>query len=292
LIPAAGEGFGEWTVLEASPIAGGGFDARATDSEGREVRLWVGAAGVGADPAEVEAVRARLSRIYHSSLPRVLGAAIVGDRAAVAVQAYCGPTLAERLVSGPLDAPAAIDVARGVAAGLVKAHRAEVMHGAITPEEIILAEDGRTLLAHLGLAPFLEARAPRAPEDAGPTGAESADVFGLSRALVQALEGTDPLDREGAAPADWGGRAAESFDPGLPEGLRRLLSRALLPDPTRRVRHAEELAGDLGVIRASWDTMTAAPPRPTVPFPALPRPAVLAIGILTLLAVLLGLRAC
>jgi hypothetical protein len=38
--------------------------------------------------------------------------------------------------------------------------------------------------------------------------------------------------------------------------------------------------------------MTAAPPRPTVPFPALPRPAVLAIGILTLLAVLLGLRAC
>ncbi len=289
MIPKPGETFGAWTIQEIREIAGDGFEARAVDAEGREVCLWAGAVGAGSTDEAVAAVRTRLSRIYHASLPRVLSGGVEADRAIVTVQAYRGPTLAQRLADGPMDAREALDRIRAIAAGLVKAHRAGVVHGFVAPEEIVLAEDGRTLLPHLGLADLLTERPRRAPEASREP---SADVFGLSRCLVHALEGQDPLAAAGKDPGDWAGRTADDFDPALPEGLRRLLGRALLPDAERRLRHAEELAGDLGVIAASWQTLTEPPPRPTVPMPAVSRIAIAGGIVVAVLALLMALRAC
>ncbi|MGQ0722296.1 MAG: hypothetical protein ACT4PE_12110 [Candidatus Eiseniibacteriota bacterium] len=247
------ERFGGYEILERSDIGGGGFDALARGADGRDVRLWVGCSGSGApDPGRPtpDRIRETLAGVYQAGLPRVLGAEIVQGRAVLVVQPYRGETLAERLRSAPLEPLEAIDRVRGVAAALVKAHRAGVTHGSITAGEILLADDGRTLLLHLGLSPFVgdtRSGLPTPPTEAG-------DVVALAGVLNRCLTGSEtrPHPTEQTLPAH------------LPQGLRRLLARALHADPALRMRRAEELAGDLAVIRASWGS-TSPPRRRRVP---------------------------
>jgi len=290
--------FGDFEILERREADGGGFDARARGSDGKEVCLWVGAPGraEGGGGAELAAVRAALAKVYHAGVPRVLGHEVVEGRAVLIVQAYRGATLAERLAGAPLGDTESLDVARGVAAALQKAHAAGVVHGAVGPGEIVLAEDGRTLLIHPGFGPFLEPRRPRAPEDLEPPHAsESGDVFGLARALVRCLTGEDPLERadpEAEARALREGLAVteESFPPRLPQGLRRFLARSVHPDAARRVHRAEEFAGDLAVIRASWDSLQpVASPSPG----RLPRRIALPVALVVVATLLvLSMRSC
>ncbi|MEZ5063180.1 MAG: hypothetical protein R3B81_00510 [bacterium] len=242
-------------ILERTEIAGGGLDVLARDAEGREVRLWLGCEGSAG--LDLEPLKAALARVYHSSLPRVLAAETHDGRAALRFESYRGRRLTDRIAEGPLAAPEAIDIVRAAAAALVKAHAKGVEHGGITAADILLADDGRTLLLHTGFGPWLGDRPPRAPGEAAAVPG-AGDVFALSRVLIQALEGADPFP--GAEPSP--PRDEASFDPALPQGLRRLLARAVAPDAARRMVRAEELAGDLGVMRASWDSMFAPPASP------------------------------
>jgi serine/threonine protein kinase len=284
--PAPLTRFGAWEILERRGIPGGGFDALARDATGREVRLWAGrpgsgtASGPGPTPP---AASAALSKVYHASLPRVIAGAVAEDRAVLAVAPYRGRTLEERLLEGPLPVPEALDAVRTVAAGLVKAHRAGATHGALDAGEILLAEDGRTLLLHVGFGAFLGPRPPRAPEDAaeGPR-PEASDVFGLSRVLLECLLGRDPVE-------PGGGLGPGALPPEWPEGLRRFLARSVSADATRRIHRAEEFAGDLAVIRASWEASSArggaAPAGPD-------RRIVLAAGLAGIVAAALAARSC
>lgn len=293
--------FGDFEILARHEAGGGGFDARARGTDGREVCLWVGAPGAcgSESAAELAAVQAALGKVYHPGLPRVLGRALIDGRAVLIVQAYRGVTLSERLAAGPLEDTVSLDVARSVAAVLQKAHAAGLFHGAVGPDEILLAEDGRTLLLHLGLQPFLGPRPPRAPEELDtPGGSPSADVFGLARVLIRCLTGEDPLERadpEAAARALREGFAASeaSFPSRLPQGLRRFLARSVHPDPARRIHRAEEFAGDLGVIRASWEAFRE-PSGPSalarVRFPG--RSAVVAIVVGAAALIALWMRSC
>lgn len=285
--------FGRFEILDRFDVEGGGFDALARVEE-REVRLWVGREGSGSPGGaeSAEAVRKRLATIYHASLPQVLGAEVVEERAVLVLQPYRGERLSRVLAAGPLEPPVAIDVVRAAGAALVKAHRVGVAHGAITSEEIFRSEDGRTLLLHLGWGAFLAPRAPRAPGETAES--EAGDVFGLARVLVECLEGRDPFPSGlEAFTIDAPARAAADFPPHLPEGLRRLLARALHPDPARRMRRAEELAGDLGVLRATWHSLKEADPHPVIPFPQLLHPIRLtAVALSLALVALLAFRAC
>jgi hypothetical protein len=270
--------FGRYEILEREEIDGGGFDALARGPDRREVRLWVGGAG-SASPAagrqDLDRVREALVKVYQAGLPRVLGAEVVDGRAVLVVQAYHGRSLARALESGALDELDAIDRVRGIAAALVKAHRAGLTHGNINPAEILLADDGRTLLLHLGLGPYLGA-----DDGATAPASEAGDVFALAGVLNRCLVGpaAAPHPGEENLPARW------------PQGLRRLLARALHADPARRMRRAEELAGDLAVIRASWGAPSARASRPGRL--RLSGPLGFALAGVAALALALRLRSC
>ena len=105
---------GPYSIESRREMAGGGFDALATDATGKTVRLWVGAPGrtttaTGDGP---DALVAALSRVYHSSLPRPLTASVIDDRAVVVLQPYQGRTLADALAEA---APAATTGTAGTA---------------------------------------------------------------------------------------------------------------------------------------------------------------------------------
>ncbi len=282
------ETIGGFEVLSRGEIEGGGMDLRARRTEGgEEVRLWVGAAGrVGAADGGPEEMVRRLSKVYQTGLPRVVEGFVHDDRAVIVVQAYKGTPLEERLAQGPFPIVEALDIAKSIGAALAKAHAQQVVHGHVDERAIFLHEDGRALLLYLGLAPFLNLRSPRAPEDLAEPSSETSDVFGLSRVLVRMVTGTDPMRRvdageERAALASGRSPSAADFPEQLPEGLRRLLARAVHHDRSERIRRAEELAGDLRVLRASWDSIAKQPEKP-LPFPRMGR--ILVAGLLVALA--------
>ncbi len=288
----------EFEILESSPIEGGGRDALArVRSSGEEVRLWIGAASGSAPSATAprDLVK-RLQRVHQSSLPRVLEGFHDGARAVFVLQSYRGESLARRTAAAPPSVPDAIDVVKGIGAALAKAHAQGLVHGFVDESAVFLHEDGRPLLLYLGLGPHLAARPARAPEDLDGPRTATGDVFGLARVLARLVTGTDPYARgtteEAVLALRMGFRSmAGELSPEIPEGLRRFLVRSIHPDPAVRIRRAEEFAGDLRVMRASWDTM-AAPVQRALPFPPIRRVALTALAVgAAAAAVLLG-RGC
>src|SRR5262245_15759378 len=69
---------------------------------------------------------------------------------------YEGPTLKQRLESGPLAVDEALDIATQIADGLAKAHAQGIVHRDIKPGNMMVTEDGVRIL-DLGLATFADA---------------------------------------------------------------------------------------------------------------------------------------
>jgi serine/threonine protein kinase len=283
----------DFEILERAEIAGGGFHALARRrAGGTTVRLWAGAVGreAGEGSSRAADVASRLGKVYQSSLPRVLEGFESEHRAVFVVQHYSGISLAERMNRAPVEILEALDIGKSIGAALAKAHAAGFRHGCLDEHSIFLHEDGRALLLHLGLSPFLSARPPRAPEDLQFEPSETSDVFGLARVFCRLVLHRDPYDTTDSLAR---GVHIQSSDlpQDLPEGLRRFLARSIHPELSMRIRRAEEFAGDLRVLRASWDSITQVPER-ALPFPPLGRfAAVLALAAAAIAAVLI-VRGC
>jgi eukaryotic-like serine/threonine-protein kinase len=136
--------------------------------------------------------------------------------------------LCEQSLAGLLDACGALSVedatavGEAVASALVAAHEAGLVHGGVTPHNVLLREDGEPVLADFGFA--LRRRykqlpgpwtAPEVVRGEDPT--ESSDLYGLGAVLFTALTGRRPGER------------AE-----LAEPLGELVARLLAADPADR----------------------------------------------------------
>lgn len=133
----------------------------------------------------------------------------------------------------------ALDVARG----LDHLHRRGIVHRAIRPSNIMLRDDGRAVVADVGVSHLLEDAAGdanldfrfMAPELARGKGIDGKfDVYALGLSLVEAVTGEIPL-----LGADMGStlniRAEHTVPVGSDWGrMRRPLARAVHPSPARR----------------------------------------------------------
>jgi len=120
-------------------------------------------------------------------------------------------------------------------------HAQGLVHGDVTPANVLFAADGRPLLSDLGVARLLGTRpgevgGTRGYLDpavlAGATPGPASDVHGLAATCLAALTGLPPYDEQG-----------HRVDPpdGTHPGLRATLEAALAPDPVDRPT-AEALA--------------------------------------------------
>lgn len=174
-----------------------------------------------------------------------------------------GPTVAQLLSQHTLPAAAVAAIGRQAALGLASAHADGIVHRAISPENLVIAPDGRLCLIDFGSVraagdqhlpdpvfpePGVTAYWPperRAGVDAGATG----DVYSLGLVMWEALTG-EPQVGDGADQ-----RPVRRLLAGLPGGdsetpwLREVLLRATAEDPAARPTAAElaqvleELAG-------------------------------------------------
>jgi len=211
-----------------------------------------------------------LARLRHPNIITVYRAIPPeeGDGLALYIMEFItGGTLADRLESGPLPAPEALELGRDLLDGLEAAHHAGFVHRDIKPANIFLS-NGRTVLGDFGLA-----RAPTeassgegtpaymAPEQQpmvrGPVTPRT-DLFAVGLVLYEAYTGR--RRRLGNDP-DWSG---------VPRPVARVLSRAVEQDPAKRWPDARSFR------RALWRTRTRRYVRRTLALTL----AGLAVGIL------------
>jgi hypothetical protein len=171
-----------------------------------------------------------------------------------------GPSLREVLAArGPLPPARAARAAAGVCAALASAHGHGIVHGHLTPDNVLLTGDGQVKLTDFRVAvaarPFSTASDP------------AADLRALSRCLAAMLTGLEPADD---VPVRLG--------PEVPPALAAIVNRAA-DDPINSYSSAADIGRDLDRFLATihQSAVSAAahstvppydPPQPSVTIPS------------------------
>ncbi|MEM9566374.1 MAG: serine/threonine-protein kinase, partial [Actinomycetota bacterium] len=237
------------------------FRARAVDGSAVAIKVHE-----RAEDGRLEAMR--LASVAHPGIAALLDHGRTGDgRMWLALPWIEGATLAHRLASGP---PLPLDRARTLVADLAAAvdalHDVGLVHGDLSPDNVLLDGDGRPVLIDLAASMSVDAAAidrttglevattPRyaAPEVAGgqPVG-PSADVYAVALIAYEAVTGAFPFPDVATPIAMLGHHAAtepvapSEHRPSLPPAVDAALLWALAKDPADRPATAGALAAAL-----------------------------------------------
>src|SRR5262245_12796441 len=156
---------GGFEIVELIGSGGMGQVYRARDAKlGREVALKILPDLFADDPERVGRFRREaqvLASLNHPHIAQIHGFEDSGATHALVMELVEGPTLAERIASGPIDVRDAIPIARQLADALEAAHEQGIVHRDLKPANIKVRDDGTVKVLDFGLAKAL------APQDAG-----------------------------------------------------------------------------------------------------------------------------
>ncbi len=214
---------------------------------------------LGSDPQIAGRFRQLASAIRQLNHPNIAATQEVGDKAGLP---YLVTRAVERArpLAEKLDQPWAVDAAADlvmqVGQALEHAYRKGILHGSLTPDTILVQEDGRVALTDLGLAELLElvgaqlkqtASPYLAPERAAGGSADPrADVYSLAAIAYSLLTRRGPLVIKGQV------QPPSRFNPDVPAEMDNVLLKALAQDPTQRYP-------DVGSFLAAFGAVTLAP---------------------------------
>ncbi|MET0191559.1 MAG: serine/threonine-protein kinase, partial [Pseudonocardia sediminis] len=192
----------------------------------------------------------------------VYDAGVLADGRPYLISERCDGSLADLVsVRGPLPADRVADLGLTLARALHYAHAAGVLHGDVTPQNVLLRSSGAPVLADFGLAVLRDHRtataagftqAHAAPETLGDTRVidERSDVYGLGSTLYAALTGQAPFPREpGEDDPEHVDRIRTEpvTEPAGPPALTGLIVAMLAKDPARRPG-TDEITDRLGTV--------------------------------------------
>ena len=280
--------WGHLEILER--IGGGGFGEvyRARDSRlEREVALKLlrrkGGEAFELDSSVLKEGRL-LARLRHPNVATIYGVDQYEGQVGLWMEFVRGKTLEALLQEqGPLGAREAVGIGLDLCRALAAVHGAGLIHGDIKAQNVIREEGGRIVLADFGLGRDLE-RNPSEPLQGGtpPCMAPEllrggqvtvrSDIYALGVLLFRLLTGTFPVRGRSIEEALHNMELGEikplrDLRPDLPEGLTRVIERALLRDPMRRFATPGEferaLTSSLGPESAFWHFPWIREPLPT-----------------------------
>jgi eukaryotic-like serine/threonine-protein kinase len=254
-----------YDVLELLGTGGMGAVYRAHDRELDElVALKLIHPQLAASPRFVERFRREVKlarRVTHRNVARTFELVHAGAVMFCTMELVDGESLRGRLERGPSVGPRlAAWIASEVCAALAAAHAAGVVHRDIKPDNILLATDGRVVLADFGVAvlgvPGQAVDVSGTPEYMAPEQARgepataATDVYAVGVVLYEMLSGRRAFSGDShavlAAKRDHR-TGALVLAGGAPE-LVRIVARATAHDPADRIRSVAELAALLAPL--------------------------------------------
>ena len=178
-----------------------------------------------------------------------------------------GGTLRELLNErGPMPPHAVVAVLRPVLGGLAVAHRSDLVHRDVKPENVLISDGGEVKIADFGLvralteagitstSVILGTAAYLSPEQVSNGSATArSDVFALGILTYELLTGVTPFGGDTALSVayqrlDRGVPPPSAAIGGVPARFDELVRRATEQDPARRYADADEMAANLDAI--------------------------------------------
>jgi hypothetical protein len=205
-----------------------------------------------------------------------------------------GPSLKSRLETlhqrgEQLPLAEALRITRDVGSALAYAHGHDIVHRDVKPANVILEASGRVILTDFGVAKILSGTqftatgtvlgtpAYMAPEQGlGQAGDGRSDIYSLGVMLYEMATGRLPFDADTPLAVVMKHvheplPLPRTVTPGLPEGIERVILRALAKDPSQRYARVDEMVAALQTAGAAAPGSAPVPsPAPNVPEP---RPA-------------------
>jgi len=285
-----GTRLGPYEVAEQIGAGGMGEVYRATDTNlRRQVALKVLPMTVASDTERLARFQREaqvLAALSHQNIAGIYGLERAQGTTALVMELVEGPTLADRLVRGPIPLEEALPIARQIAEALEAAHDLGIVHRDLKPANIKVRADGVVKVLDFGLAKALEpggggsasgltasptlttpamtqagmilgTAAYMSPEQArGQEVDRRADIWAFGVVLLEMLVGrhvfsgdtvTDVLAAVVRSEPDW-----DALPGATPAPIRRLLRRCLEKDRARRLPA-------IGVARLEIDEALSAP---------------------------------
>jgi serine/threonine protein kinase/Tol biopolymer transport system component len=211
------------------------------------------------------------------------------NRPYIVTELMSGGSVQERLKQeGFLSVEEAVDIISQIGSALEEAHSHGIIHRDLKPSNILLARDGRPVLADFGIAKIItgpqEAGITQAgtsigtPEYMSPEQAMGAkvdrrsDIYSLGVVLYRLLTGRLPFERD----SNLGILIAHtrdlpppprSYNPQIPAPVEAVIMRCLEKDPARRFQTASDMVNALQQAIGSQDWIEARPMPPLNPVP-------------------------
>src|SRR5262245_25540267 len=167
---------GAYEVTTTIGAGGMGEVYRARDTRlGRDVALKILPDAFAGDPDRLVRFQREaqvLATLNHPNIAAIYGLEEDAAEAehhgrALVLEFVDGPTLADRIASGPIPLDEALPLARQIADALEAAHEQGIVHRDLKPANIKLRPDGTVKVLDFGLAKFLNDAASVAPVAAG-----------------------------------------------------------------------------------------------------------------------------
>ena len=158
-----GQRLGPYEITAKLGEGGMGEVYRATDTKlRREVAIKVLPAAFTADKerlARFEREAQLLAQLHHPNIASIFGLEESDGVKALVMELVDGPTLAERLESGPLSFTESLSFALQIAQALEEAHEKGIVHRDLKPQNVKASSEGKAKVLDFGLAKAMESSA-------------------------------------------------------------------------------------------------------------------------------------
>jgi eukaryotic-like serine/threonine-protein kinase len=273
---SAGEQVAGYQILGMAGAGGMGVVYRALDIRlQRPVALKFLPADLNASEKDKERFlkEARTaSSLDHANIGVIHGVEETADgRTFIVMAFYEGESLSQKIRSGPLRVPEAIDIAMQMARGLGEAHTRHIVHRDVKPSNVMLTGQGVAKIVDFGLARVVSSQS--MTETGGMTGTvnymspeqalgnpvdQRTDMWALGVVFAEMLTGQNPFYRDSVPSVVM----AILHEPprtleGVPGQLQEIVYRALSKDPQQRYQNCAEILSDLERVKPEFALPTA-----------------------------------
>ncbi len=267
IVLSKGTRVGHYQIIEKIGAGGMGEVYLAEDTElNREVALKFLPPDLCRDPdcrARFKREAQAAAKLDHPNIITIHEVSEFNGQPFFAMQYIEGELLTDFIKKSNHSLEKIIDLSIQICEGLNKAHQAGIIHRDIKPSNILVDQDGRAKILDFGLAAIkgtdkltktgstLGTINYMSPEQTrGEELDNRSDIFSLGVVLYNMITGQLPFkgDHEPAIIYSIGYEEPEPlarFKSGIPDGLQRIINKALAKDKNLRYQHADDLLTDL-----------------------------------------------